>query len=192
VTPAQSPDGRVDRFEQVYRSTRTEILAYLLRRTPQREDAADVLAEVYLTAWRRFDDLPDGDDARLWLYGTARRTLANHRRRDRNVRGIADRLCDELRASGMTRVALDATDANTAVVHDALGALDPGPRELLSLTAWEALTPRDIAVMTGDTPGTIRVRLHRARAQLRAELARRGIDTDDEPVALLAETRSSG
>ena len=188
MTPARPPNGRVDRFEQVYRSTRNEILAYLLRRTPQREDAADVLAEVYLTAWRRFDDLPQGDDARLWLYGTARRALANHRRRDRTGRGIADRLRDELRSSDAARTTLEATDANVVAVHEALAALDADPRELLTLTAWEGLTPRDIAVMTGATPGTIRVRLHRARAQLKVELARRGVETGDEPVALLADT----
>lgn len=170
-------DDRVARFDRLYRSTRTEILAYLVRRTPQREDAADVFGEVYLTAWRRFDDLPTGDDARLWLYGTARKTLANHRRRDERTGGIADSLRNELRAGGHPVIAPHA-DAASAAVHEALGAIDVDSRELLTLTAWEQLTPAEIATMTGETPGTVRVRLHRARAKVRLELERLGEASD--------------
>jgi RNA polymerase sigma-70 factor (ECF subfamily) len=32
------------------------------------EDAADVVAETFLVAWRRLDSVPGGDEARLWLY----------------------------------------------------------------------------------------------------------------------------
>jgi len=54
-----------DRFEQVYGETRQAVLAYLLRRTDSIEDAADLLSEVYLVAWRRIGNLPLGDEARL-------------------------------------------------------------------------------------------------------------------------------
>jgi RNA polymerase sigma factor (sigma-70 family) len=174
VTANRPTDPRVERFDDLYRATRTEILAYLLRRTPRREDAADVLGDVYLTAWRRVDDLTEGDDARLWLYGTARRTLANHRRRDATATGIADTLRNELRVNGPAS-ASEPTDATTAAVHDALDKLDPDNRELLTLTAWEGLTPAEIATITDEAPGTIRVRLHRARAELRNELERLGV-----------------
>ena len=187
MSAARAAGDRAAQLERLYRSTRTEVLAYLLRRTPLREDAADVLGEVYLVAWRHIDDVPDGNEARLWLYGVARRTVANHRRRGATVRGLAERLRDELRTSDIARVTPDLTDATTAAVHDALGMLDPDPRELLTLTAWEQLTPSEIATMTGDTPGSVRVRLHRARAQLRLHLARLGIVVNDEPERLLVE-----
>jgi RNA polymerase sigma-70 factor (ECF subfamily) len=167
--------ARDARFEALYRATRSDVLGYLLRRTPQREDAADLLADVYLTAWRRIDDVPPGADARLWLFGTARRTLANSYRADAAHRNLADRLRLELRASDIGRAGLDLTDANTAALHDALADLEPDARELLTLTAWEQLTAREIAQITGDAPGTVRVQLHRARAQLRGKLARLGI-----------------
>jgi RNA polymerase sigma-70 factor (ECF subfamily) len=44
----------------------------VLRRTDNADDAADVIAETFLTAWRRLDEIPAGDQARLWLYGVAR------------------------------------------------------------------------------------------------------------------------
>jgi hypothetical protein len=49
------------------------ILGYALRRTTSPDDAADILAETFLTAWRRLDELPSGEEAGLWLYGVARR-----------------------------------------------------------------------------------------------------------------------
>jgi DNA-directed RNA polymerase specialized sigma24 family protein len=50
-----------------------------------------VIAETFLTAWRRLDDVPAGDEARLWLYGVARRMLANQRRGARRRSSLADR-----------------------------------------------------------------------------------------------------
>jgi DNA-directed RNA polymerase specialized sigma24 family protein len=43
----------------------------------------DAAADVFLSSWRRLDDLPDGDAARVWLYATARRVIANHQRSKR-------------------------------------------------------------------------------------------------------------
>ena len=190
MTPSGASDDREARLSRVYESTRAEILAYLLRRAPQREDAADLLGEVYLSAWRRIDDVPHGDNARLWLYGVARRVLANYHRRGRTVQHVAGVLRAELIAGDIA--AIDTTDAKIVAVHEALDTLDPDQRELLTLTAWEELTPAEIARMTGEAPGTVRVRLHRARARLRAELARRGVVESDEPARLLAEVDRAG
>src|SRR5580704_6064903 len=80
--PAGSADRR-RRFETIYAANCGPILGYVLRRTRNGDDAADVVAETFLTAWRRLDDVPPGDQARLWLYGVARRVLANHQRGER-------------------------------------------------------------------------------------------------------------
>jgi RNA polymerase sigma-70 factor, ECF subfamily len=181
VTGPTPGDKRRARFDLLYRSTRDDVLAYLLRRAPQPADAADLLAEVYLVAWRRLDAIPADRQARLWLYGVARRVLANSRRQEQTARATTHRLRDELRAS----VTGLAHPVAMMAVHDALDALDPDQRELLTLTAWEGLTPTEIASMTDQTAGAIRVRLHRARGQLRMRLTRLGIEPDDEPARLL-------
>lgn len=69
-----------DRFRRVYLEHFEPLLAYALRRVAHPEDAADVVAETFLVAWRRRHDIPADDEARLWLYGVARRVLANHHR----------------------------------------------------------------------------------------------------------------
>ena len=78
------------------RRTAFPLLGYALRRTDNTDDAADVLAETFLAAWRRLDEVPAGDEAKLWLYGTARRVLANHRRGERRRLALADRLKTDL------------------------------------------------------------------------------------------------
>src|ERR1700691_5337489 len=69
-------DERRRRFEVVYAAHRGPILGYVLRRTDNPDDAADVIAETFLTAWRRLEDMPRDPQARLWLYGVARRGVA--------------------------------------------------------------------------------------------------------------------
>jgi DNA-directed RNA polymerase specialized sigma24 family protein len=90
------PDERQHRFEELYAANCGPILGYVLRRTDNPDDAADVIAETFLTAWRRLDAVPPGDEARLWLYGVARRVLANHRRGERRRTVLADRLRAQL------------------------------------------------------------------------------------------------
>jgi RNA polymerase sigma factor (sigma-70 family) len=159
-----------ERFEALYRANARPLLGYALRRAARPEDAADVVAETMLVAWRRLGDVPDGDEARLWLYGVARHVVANsrrsvrrHDRLGRRLRQELGRLVDPDHASGVA-VALE--------VRQALAALPDDDRELLQLTSWEGLGPQEIATMSGLSPVAVRSRLHRARARLRQELER--------------------
>ena len=78
-----------DRFRRLYTANFAALLAYALRRVEQHEDAADVVAETFLVAWRRGPELPAGDEVRLWLYGAARRVLANHQHANGAFRLVA-------------------------------------------------------------------------------------------------------
>jgi RNA polymerase sigma factor (sigma-70 family) len=168
VTALQERRDRA-RFEELYGGTRVSVLGYLARRSRTPEDAADLLAEVYLIAWRRIDDVPTGEEARLWLFGVARRVLANHHRRARTESGLATALEASLRSAPLT---LDAdADPTSGVVAEALARLSAKDRELLTLSAWEDLSPAEIAVVLGQRVGVVRVRLHRARKNLRAKLS---------------------
>ncbi|SPT58807.1 RNA polymerase sigma factor [Actinomadura madurae] len=130
-----------DEFAAVYAATYKALLAYALRRCDTPEDAADVVAETFATAWRRVADMPAGDEARLWLYGVARRVLANHRR------GVLrhSRKTAALRAE--LRAAAPAQDASP--VSDVFRALPDRDRELLALVAWEGLSVAQIATVLG-------------------------------------------
>ncbi len=162
--------GDRERFENVYRETRVRVLGYLLRRTENREDAADLLADVYLIAWRRIRDVPNGEEARLWLFGVARRVLANHHRKKRSETGLASALQANLRLIEVHSCAPDV-DLSAEAVLTILAALDERDRELLMLNVWEELSPSQIAKVVGRPASLVRVQLHRARRRLSERLA---------------------
>ena len=85
-----APPGHQERFRHVYAEHFDRVLGYALRRVARPEDAADVVSETFLVAWRRLGDVPEEPRTRLWLYGVARRVLANQRRGDRRRTALGD------------------------------------------------------------------------------------------------------
>src|SRR3954467_2311584 len=89
-------DDATATFEAAFRAHVRAVRAYALRRTAP-EDAADVVAETFAVAWRRWDDAPA--DPLPWLLGIARRVLANSRRTSSRGGGIGARRGAEARES---------------------------------------------------------------------------------------------
>jgi RNA polymerase sigma-70 factor (ECF subfamily) len=149
-------------MEQLVDAHYDRLLGYALRRVNQPADAADVVCDVLVATWRRIDEVPEGDEAVLWLYGVARRTVANQRRGVGRRRALHVRLRAQIDALPVAGPEPSISDS----VRRALRALPDDDRELLHLTAWEGLSPTQIAAVLGVEAGTVRVRLHRARRRL--------------------------
>jgi RNA polymerase sigma-70 factor (ECF subfamily) len=155
------------RINDLYRNHARDILGYALRRSRDPEDAADIVAETFLVAWRRLGEVPLDGEARLWLYGTARHVLANHARGARRRDRLTERLREELRQK---LPVVHRTGEGSALL-EALAGLGEADRELLMLIGWEELTPTQAGRALGISPLAARTRLHRARRRLRAQLA---------------------
>ena len=166
VRPEVNEGERRRRFEELYTANQASLLGYALRRTRSSDDAADVLAETFLVAWRRLDEIPAGAATRLWLYGAARRVLANQHRGERRRVALADRLKADLAVS--YRPAEPAGEM--AELAAAFRRLPEPDRELLALASWEGLDAGQIATVLGCSRNAIRIRLHRARRRLTDEL----------------------
>ncbi|GAA2210192.1 sigma-70 family RNA polymerase sigma factor [Nonomuraea monospora] len=166
-------DDRKHRFEAVYKETYEHILGYAVRRCESPEDAADVVAETFAIAWRRFDALPAGREARLWLYGVARNVLANHRR------GLAKHRHAELDQDVADLYAHSPErSVELSAIARTFRELPDDDRELISLVAWEGLDPGEIARVLGCSRNAARIRLHRARKRLSKALSNAGITAD--------------
>lgn len=138
------------------------ILAYARRRTGQLSDAEDVVAETFVVAWRRIDQLPADEAGRLpWLYGIARRVLANQRR----AAARRQRLIERLRAVVRLRPPARPTD-----VLDALATLPASDQEIVRLVAWEGLSHAEAGLVLGISANATAIRLHRARRRLEAAM----------------------
>jgi RNA polymerase sigma-70 factor, ECF subfamily len=153
-------EDRQGAFRRLYDATYPRLAAYARRRLPPGE-ADDALAEVYLVAWRRFEDLPAGDEALLWLYGVARRVISQDRRSERRRGRLKAKLSavEPSSASGAT----DTEQADDRLaVQSALAKLREHDRELLRLSQWEDLNHEELARVFQCTTNAIAIRLHRA------------------------------
>lgn len=142
-----------------------DLLAYLSRRAGP-DDAPDLLGETMVVAWRRASELPaDAERARMWLFGIARGTLANHARGQRRRWALADRMKLQMGDSAVSPAADHGIE-----VRDAIARLDPELAELIRLVHWDRLRLTQAAQLLGIPASTARGRYARARELLRAEL----------------------
>lgn len=159
-----TPDEAERRFRRLYDSHEPAVRGYALRRVDVAADAADVVAETFVVAWRRLGEVPP-DAERAWLLAVARRVLSTVRRGHTRRHRLSARLREEF-----ARRAPDPdppTGSRAEAVLVALAALPSRDREVLTLSAWDGLSPAEIALVLGIPDATVRTRLHRARARLR-------------------------
>ena len=149
------------RFEALYGAHAHEVHGYCLRRTST-EEAKDATSEVFVVAWRRFDDVPDGDGALPWLYGVARNVLANRARSFRR----GDRLAARAAAHHDEAVPGPEPQIVRNEQHDellrALAKLPDKDQEILRLVEWEGLSRDKVAEMMFLSRSAIDKRIGRA------------------------------
>lgn len=137
------------------------------------------MAEVFLTAWRRYHELPEAELVLPWLLGTARRVLSTRRRSLKRQSRLAERV-----ASTTPRHADDQAAQRVAAREELRSALDQLPEEELEpllLVTWDGLTQREAALVLDIPEGTVASRIRRARGRLREILADDGEGGDHGP-----------
>ncbi|HET6210771.1 MAG TPA: RNA polymerase sigma factor [Jatrophihabitans sp.] len=165
----------IDRW---FRAHAARVLGYLLHRTDP-QTAQDVLQEVFVTAFGKADQVPDPPLG--WLFGTARRLLANRLRSLRRQDQLIERL--------MADLGQEADPAGYELKQAfvlTLATLAAGDREVLTLTGWYGLSPLQAAEALGCSPSAYAVRLHRARKRLAQALTEAGYRADT-PAGQFAE-----
>lgn len=168
----ESVTAQLDHFRRLYDNNYVAVYGYAQRRTFNLDDADDVVGETFVVAWRRLDDVPDGTRTRPWLYGVARRVLANQRRGQRRREGLNERLIGLHKPS-------DPGPSYEDIEHlvASFTRLPEIDREVLLLVGWEGLAASQVGVVLGCSTAAARVRLHRARSRFGRELAAEGMDS---------------
>ena len=154
-------------FRAFYRAHYRTVCRYLSVRA-DRDVVEDVAAETFLVAWRRWTDLPDY--AVPWLLNTAGKCLANHRRSRERSDALVDRLGGLLPGEGAGIDDALVRRGQRRALLAALTGLSDHDRELLLLSHWDGLAPREIASVLDVNPVVLRARLHRASRRLRESL----------------------
>lgn len=157
-----------DHVARLVRASGADVLAYFERRLRDREDAADLLGETLLVAWRRADVVPrDDTQARMWLFGVARGVLSNHSRGVRRRIRLADALRDQLASAPRETPRGERQDA----LLEAIEGLPSDLAELVRLVHWDGFTLAEAAELTGIPASTARGRYARARELLHRSLS---------------------
>jgi RNA polymerase sigma-70 factor (ECF subfamily) len=182
TTPSRAPD-REARFSALYQATYADLVRFAQRRV-DRSHAEDVVAEAFLVAWRRMEDLPEQlTDARAWLFGITRHTILNTQRGADRRRALAVRVAVATTASRPADGDADLV-AQQVDLANAWNRLSAVHQEALALAVLDGLAAPQAAVVLGVSPVAFRLRLSRARRALRAHLGHR-----PDPAPALAPER---
>jgi RNA polymerase sigma-70 factor, ECF subfamily len=175
-----------ERFERLYRENFRAVLRFALARIDA-ERAKDVVAETFLVAWRRLDDVPA--EPRLWLLGVARRVIAGQFRSEARRQALALRL-RAVQCSDAADGDLSGTLAERHQVLAAFAALGERDREVLRLVTWDGLSAAEAAEVLGVTKLAFAVRLHRARKRLAQALEPTAEDKEATGCALVTNSNA--
>lgn len=153
------------RFVDLYDRFHRPVYAYCRRRTTA-DQVDDVVADTFLVAWRKIDQVPRGSEVLPWLYGVAYRVLGHQWRGS----GRRSRLERKLGVVGheapSTPDEVILVRSESRQVLQALSRLNPTDKEILLLSAWEELPQNDIAVVLNINIGAVRQRLYEAKKNL--------------------------
>jgi RNA polymerase sigma-70 factor (ECF subfamily) len=175
-------------FQELYRRYHRLVRDYCRRRVAA-DVVDDAVAEVFLTAWRRLPDVPEGDAARIWLYGVAYRVVG-HEWRSTSRRRRLERRLQSVVGRPVAPVDESVVDADAyRLVLDAVACLGETDAEVLRLVAWEQLSVVEIADVLDLAPNAVTQRLYRARKNLGREYRRLQSHPAPSPTAPKGDVR---
>ncbi|WP_181135703.1 sigma-70 family RNA polymerase sigma factor [Rathayibacter sp. AY1E2] len=153
-------------LESLHAANAADLLSYFGRRVTVPADAADLLSETFIVAWRRIEQLPaDPERARMWLFGVARRVHSNAARGAIRHDDLTQKLRQHFDAHRPDPVGADTLDICTA-----LDALPENQSELIRLILWDGFTLPEAATILRISESTARGRHQRAKLRLQAVL----------------------
>lgn len=168
-TTTSSPREREQRFRELYDAAYADLLRFVSRRVHP-SHAEDVVGDVMLVAWRRLDDVPvDLSDARAWLFGVARKTLQNTRRREDRYDAVAVRLAEAGHEPADAGLHPDLVSRRVDIAA-AWPHLSASDQEAIALAVLDGLGAPEAAAVLGISPTAFRLRLSRARRALRRRI----------------------
>ena len=186
---ANEPGRKANDFRVLWDDHHARVRSYVVRRVGS-DEADDVVAAVFETAWRRWSSLPFGAERLWWLLSCARKTCANHRRSLTRRSNLTERVRGQVgrgvAGSGDTDFAEQVV--SDATVRQALAGLSPDDREALLLSVWDDLDPAGVAAVLGIGRPAAQKRVARARerfekryVELSAEPASRTLNGEETP-----------
>ena len=166
-------------FEQLYTSAFPRVYSFIRWQVDSQQTAQDVVASIFLKAFRHHSKAPQGPAAIVWLFRIAHTVLIDYwrvaGRRDSSRVSIED-LAD-LPGTAVDPEAAYANKERKALLLSVVSQLDKDDRTILGLKFTAQQTNREIAAILELSEGAVSMRLLRALRRLRERLSERGIES---------------
>jgi len=159
------------RFVDVYERLFRYVYAYCRRRTSA-DRIDDAVADVFLTVWRRMDELPPEGEVLPWTYSIAHGVLSNQWRSASRRRNLDRKLASLGADPVIAPEDFIVTRYESELVLEAASALKPIEQEVLRLSIWEDLSHAEIALVLNISGDAVKQRLSRAKRNLTREYNR--------------------
>ncbi len=154
-------------FEELYTRLSGHVFSYILPRVRGRDEALDIMQEVFLAVWSSRLRFSYRNDASMhgFIFTIVRRTLAAHYGKTKRDRAIAELSSDD-------RYDMDIESlGDVHMIERALSEMSDDDRDVLTLRYWSAFPFDEIAQALGKTETAMRVKHHRALARLKTILS---------------------
>jgi len=168
VLLAQVARGDGGALARLYQAYAGRLTGYLLRLAGDRMVAEEILQDTMLAVWRSADGYAGASSVSTWLFGIARRQ-AYYRLRGRPPPAPFEAVDRPDPAPGPEELAIAATGGGP--LAEAVGDLPDHQREVVALVFVAGLPLAEAAAVLGIPVGTVKSRLHHARAALTRTLA---------------------
>jgi RNA polymerase sigma-70 factor (ECF subfamily) len=160
-------------LRQLYDATSAKLFAVCLRILSDREEAEDVLQEVYVTIWRRADRFDAARASVMTWIGTIARNRAIDRLRARGPLAYAEPVEElELAADQPSAEALLVTRGEAGRLHGCMGELDERTRAVIRTAFFEGVTYEALAKRMDAPLGTVKSWIRRGLLRLKGCLER--------------------
>lgn len=170
-------------FEAAYRAHEVRIYNFILRMVGNPDDAADIMQETFVNAWRSWGKFRGESQVFTWLYQIAYNNVKNwYKVRDRRRGRESFSLDAPVGTDDDESMARDVADWSAlpdrlfldkeldTLVRDAVDALTPEYRDVFVLSVWENMSYEEVAQVSGLTVPAVKTRLHRARLKIKLRL----------------------
>jgi RNA polymerase sigma-70 factor (ECF subfamily) len=162
--------GDEDAFDAIYTETVDQIFGYVRGQCGDSTLAEDLVANVFLKAWKSAASYRHGsNNYRRWLFTIARNELTDHWRRHREL-SVFEGL-DVVDQTEGVEEAISSALANSTFIFSALRQLNDQQREVVVLRFFNELSHAEIARILGKREGAVRAQLLRALRQMRKAIS---------------------
>lgn len=180
-----TPEAALESLEQIFNKYYRAVLAFLCNKGLSREDARDLAQETFLRVHQGLSAFRGDSSVETWVFSIALNELKNARRRlaTGKRQGITLSI-DDNKPHPSNRSLIESPEKNVLqderleCLRDAIQDVPPKMQQILKLRLFQDLAPKDIAIIQGVTPETVRSTLSQAQARLRQSLKRRFPELD--------------